>query len=78
MNLHEWHKTTLLGASFNTIRIALAARQHSVMWEKIFFVGSRSVDYTSVVKAWYKEDQDYTYETNKCSKVCRHYSGTLN
>ena len=34
------------------------------------FVGSGSVDYTSVVKAWYKEGQDYNYETNKCVCVC--------
>ena len=44
--------------------------------ENLAVTTAGNVNYTSLVRSWYNENQDYSYQTNSCASgaVCGHYT----
>jgi pathogenesis-related protein 1 len=49
-------------------------RPNSPYGENLFAIEGASASPADVVKAWASESRDYDYATNKCRKVCGHYT----
>jgi pathogenesis-related protein 1 len=52
----------------------LAHRPKSPYGENIFAITGASASPEQVVESWAAESSDYDYKTNKCRKVCGHYT----
>jgi uncharacterized protein YkwD len=63
----DWADTLLARGEF-------IHRPKSPYGENLFAVEGASVSPEDVVEAWATESRDYDYKTNKCSKVCGHYT----
>lgn len=42
--------------------------------ENLAITTEPNINYTNLVRGWYDENEDYTYETNRCNAVCGHYT----
>ena len=45
--------------------------------ENLAITSSPSVNYTSLVRNWFDERDDYSYESNICADVCGHYTQVI-
>jgi pathogenesis-related protein 1 len=63
----DWAETLLARDEF-------MHRPKSPYGENLFAIEGASASPEKVVEAWASESRDYDYATNKCRKVCGHYT----
>jgi pathogenesis-related protein 1 len=67
LRAQDWAATLLA-------RGELFHRPKSPYGENIFDIAGASASAEQVVEAWASESRDYDYKSNKCRKVCGHYT----
>lgn len=69
----SWDATVALFAKEGSDRCIMSHRQQNQYGENLF-AGTTPATPTEIVDAWDSEKADYDYATNRCSRVCGHYT----